>query len=79
MAKGLADAAVKAATASPPCRNLATPPEVAAYLGVPVKTLAEWRSQGKGPEWRKVGRHARYRWESVESWLDRQQGGGEAA
>lgn len=68
-----------AGTAMSPTRNLATPPEVAEYLGIPVKTLAEWRSQGKGPEWRKVGRHARYRWADVEKWVDAQQGGGEAA
>lgn len=49
--------------------SLATPADVAAYLGVPVKTLAEWRSQGKGPGYLKVGRYARYRWPAVESWL----------
>lgn len=68
-----------AGTATAPTRNLATPPEVAEYLGVPVKTLAEWRSRNKGPQWRKVGRHARYRWADVEKWVDAQQGGGEGA
>lgn len=60
--------AVKSAAAAKP-QSLATPADVAAFLGVPEKTLAEWRSQGKGPEYLKVGRYARYRWPAVEAWL----------
>lgn len=53
---------------------LATPAEVADYLGgdFSEKTLANWRSQGKGPEYMKVGRHVRYRWTAVEAWLAEQ-------
>lgn len=55
--------------------KLGTPDEVADYLQLPVKTLAEWRSGGKGPEYHKVGRHVRYRWADVEKWLSQQAAG----
>jgi excisionase family DNA binding protein len=58
------------ASAAPIQRPLGTPPEVAAYLGVPLKTLYEWRYRGEGPTAIRVGRHLRYRWEDVEAWLD---------
>ena len=48
---------------------MATPADVADYLQVPVKTLYQWRYQGKGPRAYRVGRHLRYRWEDVEAWL----------
>lgn len=53
-------------------RALATPSEVAAFLVVPEKTLAQWRYIGTGPHWSKVGKHVRYRWSDVEAWLDEQ-------
>lgn len=53
-------------------RPLATPPEVAAFLGVPAKTLTQWRYGKTGPRWSKVGRHVRYRWADIEKWLDQQ-------
>lgn len=49
---------------------LLSPEEVAAYYGVPVATLYQWRHQGKGPRASKVGRHLRYRTEDVESYLN---------
>jgi excisionase family DNA binding protein len=48
---------------------LGEPSEVAEILGVPVHTLDVWRSQGKGPDYLKVGRHVRYRWSAVNDWL----------
>jgi excisionase family DNA binding protein len=51
---------------------LATPAEVAAYLGVPVKTLYQWKYRGVGPNVHKVGRHLRYRWHEVDAWLNAQ-------
>lgn len=51
---------------------LATPTEIAAYLGVPVKTLYQWKYRGTGPMVHKVGRHLRYRWCEVDAWLDQQ-------
>jgi excisionase family DNA binding protein len=52
-----------------PGRDAWTPTEVATYLQVPVRTLYTWRYQRKGPRAHRVGRHLRYRWEDVESWL----------
>jgi excisionase family DNA binding protein len=52
---------------------LATTEEVAAVLrDVPKHTLEQWRSQGRGPKYIKVGRHVRYRWADVNAWLDEQ-------
>ncbi|MEU2308912.1 helix-turn-helix transcriptional regulator [Streptomyces misionensis] len=52
--------------------SLATPVEVAAYLGVPVKTLYQWKYRGIGPNVHKVGRHLRYRWPEVDAWVNAQ-------
>jgi len=52
--------------------KLATLSEVADYLGLPVKTLYQWRSTGRGPRGLRVGKHVRYRWSDVETWLDSQ-------
>lgn len=60
-------------------RPLAGRDKVAEYLGVPVATLTAWAHRGKGPRYTLVGRHARYRWADVETWLDQQTRGGEAA
>ena len=51
--------------------SLAKASEVAAYLGgeFSEKTLANWRSAGKGPEYVKVGGRVRYRWSAVNAWL----------
>ena len=56
-----------AATAKP--QPLGTNAEVAEVLGIPEKTLREWRSRGIGPEYLKVGRYVRYRWSAVNAWL----------
>lgn len=53
-------------------RPLATSVEVATYLGIPERTLEQWRWKHKGPRWSKVGRYVRYRWADVEKWLDTQ-------
>lgn len=53
-------------------RQLGKPLEVAEYLGVPERTLTQWRYLGKGPKFIPVGRHIRYRWNDVEQWLDQQ-------
>ncbi|MFF3330284.1 helix-turn-helix transcriptional regulator [Streptomyces sp. NPDC002888] len=49
---------------------LASPAEVAVYLGVPVKTLYQWKYRGIGPNVHKVGRHLRYRWSEVDAWVN---------
>jgi hypothetical protein len=44
--------------------------EITRIFGVriTVKTLANWRSEGVGPEFMKVGRHVRYRGADVARW-----------
>jgi excisionase family DNA binding protein len=53
----------------PTCDRLWTTPEVAAYLGVPVTTLHQWRSGRIGPDAFRVGRHLRYDPDVVKRWL----------
>jgi predicted DNA-binding transcriptional regulator AlpA len=50
-------------------RPLGRPDEVADHLGVSVKTLAQWRWQGAGPAWVKVGSHVRYEWDAVDAYI----------
>jgi len=49
---------------------LLTPEQVGAYLDVPLGTLANWRYQGRGPTYLRVGRHVRYRAQDVTEWID---------
>lgn len=53
-------------------KPLATPTDLADFLGVPEATLTQWRYLRRGPRWSKVGRYVRYRWSDVEKWLDEQ-------
>ena len=50
--------------------KLLTVAEVSDLLGVPITTIYAWRYHGEGPQGYKIGRHVRYRWSSVEAWLD---------
>ena len=50
--------------------QLLTPDEVSAILGVPVKTLAHWRSQRTGPIFIRAGVHVRYRHIDLEAWIE---------
>lgn len=43
--------------------------ELAAFLGVPVKTVYQWRYKGQGPPGYRIGRHLRFRWTDVRTWL----------
>ena len=51
-------------------RRLLWAEEVAVLLGVPVKTLYQWRYKGVGPVGVRVGRHLRYREADVEAWIE---------
>ena len=51
--------------------------DVSDFLGVPVRSLYEWRSKGYGPEGIKVGRHVRYFPEDVYAWVKSQRQSGE--
>ncbi|MFJ3312928.1 helix-turn-helix transcriptional regulator [Micrococcus endophyticus] len=64
-----------AAQASPAAlgvRPLWSPADVAAFAGVPVKTVYTWRTTGTGPRGFRVGKHVRYRAEDVEAWVAEQ-------
>ncbi|MGH8972896.1 MAG: helix-turn-helix transcriptional regulator [Acidimicrobiia bacterium] len=54
-----------------PDKRLLAPDDLAAYLGLPVKTLYQWRYKGIGPPGLRIGRHVRYRPEDVDAWLRR--------
>ncbi|NLT54228.1 MAG: helix-turn-helix domain-containing protein [Actinomycetales bacterium] len=43
--------------------------DVAVYLGVPVKTIYQWRTRNYGPKGRPVGRYLRYEPEDVVAWF----------
>ena len=53
--------------------SLLTPKQAGEYLGVPEATLAQWRSQRRGPPYIKLElRLVRYRRADLEGWLSRQ-------
>ena len=53
----------------PMCDRLWTTREVAAFVGVPVTTLHQWRTGRIGPDAFRVGRHLRYDPDVVRRWL----------
>lgn len=53
-------------------RPLLSAEELAAFLGVPLNTVYVWNHRRTGPRALKVGRHLRYRWAEVETWLEEQ-------
>jgi hypothetical protein len=52
--------------------------EVSERIKVPVATLNQWGSQGRGPKYRKFGRHVRYLLDDVIVWENAQTTGGAA-
>lgn len=44
--------------------------QAAAHVGVAAKTLANWRSAGKGPVYVKVGSLVTYREQDLDAWLE---------
>ncbi|CAN5289630.1 hypothetical protein BH09ACT10_BH09ACT10_28600 [soil metagenome] len=44
--------------------------DLAAYLGVPVATIYDWRVDGKGPCGLRVGRHVKFAQTDVLVWLE---------
>jgi excisionase family DNA binding protein len=49
--------------------NLLTTDEVAEYLGVPKRTLEQWRVKKEGPPHMKLGKHARYTEPGLLRWI----------
>lgn len=60
-------------------RPLATPDELAAYLGVSKATIYQWSSRGGPFPLFRVGRHLRARWSDVDACLVKQESGTSAA
>lgn len=50
--------------------NLLSPKQLAKYLGVTTLTLSQYRVQGRGPKYLKLGRVIRYRPSDVQEWID---------
>jgi predicted DNA-binding transcriptional regulator AlpA len=50
--------------------RLWTVQDVAEYLGVPVRTLYDWKCKGYGPRARKVGKYLRYDPTEVRCWFN---------
>jgi excisionase family DNA binding protein len=50
--------------------SLLSTEQLARFLGVPVKTIYQWRYRGEGPPAYRVGRHLRFRWPDVRAWLE---------
>ncbi|MQA16134.1 MAG: helix-turn-helix domain-containing protein [Pseudonocardiaceae bacterium] len=57
-------------TSTTPTGRLWGVEDVSDYLGVPVKTLYQWRHQGYGPKSRRVGRYIRYSPREVVAWFE---------
>lgn len=55
--------------------SLATPSQVAEFLQVSELTVKTWRYTDTGPAFLRVGRHVRYRWDDVLSWLAERKSG----
>lgn len=43
---------------------------LAEELGVPVRTIYAWRTQGKGPRGARFGKHVRFRRSAVDAWAE---------
>lgn len=58
-----------------------TPETLAERLGVPVKTVYQWNSEGTAPRRMKIGRHVRYKLADVIAWENARyaENGGSAA
>ena len=44
--------------------------ELAEYLGVPIRTIYDWRQRGHGPRGIRIGRHLKYAVSDVTGWID---------
>lgn len=55
--------------------HLLSTAELSSYLSIPVQSLYRWRQIGYGPPAIRVGKHLRYRSDSVEQWIEDQADG----
>lgn len=59
-------------TPAPADEPLKTAAEVAAYLGVSLQTLYDWRKHDRGPRGYRVGGRIQFRMSEVNAWLEQQ-------
>ena len=52
--------------------KLLTTKQLAEYLGIAISTILQYRMEGRGPQYIKLGHLVRYRIEDVEQWLESQ-------
>jgi excisionase family DNA binding protein len=62
---------------SPSTDNLGLEPlmdvhELAAYLGIPISTVYDWRVHGKGPTAYRFGNHLKFAISDVRAWIAQQ-------
>lgn len=53
-------------------KPMASPAELAAYLGLSIETVYAWRKTGYGPKGIRAGRHVRYPWTAIDAWVESQ-------
>ncbi len=46
--------------------------DLAAYLGVPISTVYDWRTNGKGPRAYRSGKHLTFALSDVRIWIEQQ-------
>jgi len=46
--------------------------ELAEYLGIPIATIYDWRSNGVGPVGYRLGKHVKFAVSDVRAWLENQ-------
>jgi len=61
---------MKTPLVSPPPTAALKTPDAASYLNVQPTTLEQWRWNGKGPRFVKIGRSVRYRQVDLDSFLE---------
>ncbi|ACZ30598.1 phage transcriptional regulator, AlpA [Xylanimonas cellulosilytica DSM 15894] len=44
--------------------------DLSEYIGVPMKTIKDWRTKGEGPAAIKIGNHVRYDVRDVRAWIE---------
>ena len=53
-----------------------SPQQAGEYVGIPTKTLEQYRAEERGPAFSKVGRHVRYARRDLDDWMRSHRAGG---
>ncbi len=59
-------------TSPPDLEPLLDVTELSRYLGVPVSTIYDWRTRGRGPRAHRLGKHLMFATSDVRAWLAEQ-------